>query len=229
MVLKNAFCAVCGQKQAVSFDNDPFTEQIDLNNYEKFRRINLTRCQNCGYCSENIFNDVSNNVKDIVASKTYQNLLDYDFMGNFKELPDKEYLELNINELEAYSLVCKELNNNLMAARVLGRIADLKYMLANTYIETKYMKDDDDLNDDYDEIVESLFNQAQVNNEECLNFLRGIKISDPLCKIFVAERLSFGYFYEQARSIIDKLSRKVTVSKDLSKYIENFLTEVEQR
>lgn len=229
MVLKNVFCAVCGQKQSISVDDEPFTSELNLENYEKFKRINISRCPSCGYCSENLGDKVSERVKTIVETQSYKNLLDYNYMGNQKDLPDQEYLELNIHELEAYAAVSKEFNNNLIAARVLAKIADLKYMLANTYIETKYMKDDDDLNADFDEIIESLFNQAQINNEECLNFLKGIKISDSFCKIFVAERLSFGYFYEQAKQIIDKLTKKETFSEDLSKYVENFLTEVEQR
>lgn len=229
MVLKNGNCAICGNKMTISFDDEPFTEELNYTNYNKFKMVSVVKCPKCGYCSENLFDEVPNSIKDIVDSDSYKNLLDYNFMEDEKELPDQEYLELNINELEAYSVICKELNNNIMSARVLGRIADLKYMLANTYLETKYMKDDDDLNADYDKIIESLFNQAQINNEECLNFLRGIKISDPFSKIFIAERLSFGYHYEQAKQIIGKLRQKAVFSKDLADYVENFLTEVEQR
>lgn len=228
MVIKNTLCAVCGGKIEMSYDDEPFTDEANFENYSKFKRIIINRCPYCNYCSENPSIQVPEKVKELISSKSYFKTLNYEFMGEYKELPDKEYLDLNLNELEAYAMVCKELNNNLMVARVLGRIADLKYLLANTYLETKYMKDDEELNDSYDKIIESLFEQAQINNEECLNFLRGTKISDTFSKIFVAERLCFNGFYNQGKSIIDKLRKKVTFTKDLSKYVDNFLTEVEQ-
>lgn len=229
MIFKSGVCAVCGHKESIEFDEKPFTMELDLKNYIKFRSIKLNQCSDCGYVAENLFDSVDDKIKDLVRSERYKNVLDYNFIEPFKELPDREYLDVDINRLEAFSLICKETGNNLVCARVLGKIADLKNSLAGAYLETKYTKDDDELNDSYDKVFEMLSGQAQSDNEECLNFLRGIKISNSLCKIFVAERLCFGFMYEQGRQIIDKLRQKTTFSKHLSNYIENFLTEVEQR
>ena len=228
MFTRNVTCAVCGQRLNINIDDEPFTEALNMENYDKFRRINLNRCSNCGYCAENVAVPVNERVKTLVNSNSYKACLDNAYMGKYKDLPYEEYLELNINELEAYSMVCKEMNNNLMTARVLGRLADLKRMLANTYLESKYTHDDEELYDSYDELIESLNNQADVTNEQCLNFLRGEKIDNPFCKIFLAERLCFSYHYDVARQLMDRVRKKHNMSKDLLNYIENFLTEVEE-
>ena len=227
MLIKNGVCAVCGQEVSINVDNEPFTDVLNMENYNKFRRINLTRCS-CGYCAENILVPVNDRVKALVNSQGYKNCLNDAYMGEDKELPYEDYKEYNIGELEAYSFVCKERGNNIMTARVLGRLADLKRMLAGSYTESKYTHDDELLFATYDKLIDSLNNQSMVHNQDCLNFLRGAKIDSPLCKIFVAEMLSFSYHYDQARQIIDKIKKRYTISNDLSKYIENFLTEVEE-
>ena len=218
MVIKSGCCAVCGSKLKISFDDEPFTQDINLNNYEKIKNINLSRCAECGYVSEFLFDKVDEKIVKLVNSDVYKKALDNHFLGEYKTIPEVDYSGLIINELEAYSFVTKELGNNYMSERVFDKISDNKLWLANACYEAK--SDYPQYIGQYDQIIESLANQAQNDNEQCLNFLRGVKITEPICKIFVVERLCYAHMTDQAKLIIDKLSKKINISKDLLKYIQ---------
>lgn len=229
MELKIGHCFNCNARQQINVDNSILSSELDLDNYLKFKSVSVNVCEKCGYVSEDIFENKNINLSSIINSDEYKSILNYEYMGNFKELPDKEYLKLNINEFEAYLYVLEKTNsqNFLLKSLLLALISDLKTSLAYTYTETKYMKDDDDLNELYDELIDNLYTQAKQQNNQALKLLKGPVISNVYIKIFIAERLCYAEDYAQAKAIIEKVKNKHTLTQSLLVYIENFLTEVQ--
>lgn len=228
MKLKMGLCANCNFRQEIEIEDKFLTNDLTLENYLKFRFVNVNKCSNCNYVSIDIFEKIPTFIKSLISSQKYLELLNHSYMGKYKNLPDKEYLMLNINELMAFCEILEQLKlDDLLLSKTYAQIADLKYSIAMTYIDTKYMKDDEDLFDSYDELVEMLFAQSKLDNKKSLQLLKGKEIPDVFTKIFIAERLCFMGDYAQAKRIMDKILAKTKVSKNFLDYINNFLTEVQ--
>lgn len=222
-------CACCGKVQTFDIDTDPVSEKttkFSLQNYLDFKNVRLNICEHCGYVAPDISKLIGPATKTIVGTDNYETVLDDGFMKGYEKLPYEDYVEYDVGAYEAYSMLCRADKNYFELAKSTARTSDLKEMLAGIYFENKIEREEDD-NPLYDKLCNRLSKQSKAENEECLTAMKEVVLDHPFELIFVAERLTKILNYEKAQKLIDRVKEQVTLDKDLDRYVENFMTEVE--
>lgn len=231
MKLVTGICACCGKKQDIQVVEyqEVADNKMHLMEYNDFKYVNCNVCNNCGYAAANITKLIGSSTKVAVKNEAYHYILDNGFMAGFEDLDYQEYLETNVAQLDAMSMLYEiEGKTNLTYARLTSRIADIKSALRGEYSETMYGLDEDD--EDYkvyQALIKTLTDQINEANAKCYKTLKTLKIQYPYEVLFVAECLTKVNKYKKARELIADLEKHFELDKELKAYVENFLTEVE--
>ena len=122
-------CRNCATNQYIDIYDFEVKKKYDLENYNLFKEIVVTKCTMCNFASENIFDFPAEKVRHIINSPKYQDVISYGYLSESKIQASYIFEQYNPNEYEAYSILCLETGDYEGFARSLNMAIVLKEKL----------------------------------------------------------------------------------------------------
>ena len=202
----------------VNFNN------LTLSEYEKYKNFKVYHCPFCHYVSDSIISEPApENVRDIIHSKDYVFVLDYQYLD--KSGIDRDFWEHDIifpaGEFEANALICEKKGDFEGQIKSLFKSIEMKEALIRRFTKLIYEDCDEcDFSEEYGALINCLKASISMNTKEIFAAYKKIKNPNIFLKLILVETYLKANLTIEAKYFFTEITN---LNDDLVQYFNNIL------